>query len=94
MNYQTACCNLGLSINEDWQESDLKRQYRRLALLNHPDKNKSADATHQFQQIQESYEYLMKYQGFIDTNDYNLDEDEDQYPDQNNKTQYSHILFS
>ena len=94
MNYQTACCNLGLSINEDWQESDLKRQYRRLALLNHPDKNKSADATHQFQQIQESYEYLMKYQGFIDTNDYHLDEEEDQYPDQNNKTQYSHILFS
>lgn len=42
----------------DWK--DIKHQYRIHALMYHPDKNKSEDASKKFMEIQEAYEYLEK----------------------------------
>jgi curved DNA-binding protein CbpA len=70
------------------------------ALKYHPDKNSSQDASVKFQQIHESYEYLMKsleYNIFGGNNDANADNDDNDDNDNDNdneKTGYSGILFS
>jgi len=51
----------------------LKKQYRKLALLNHPDKcGDTEESTKKFQKIQEAYQYLQKelkqYEPFIPNN--------------------------
>jgi len=46
---------------EDITEEDLKRQYKKMALKYHPDKNKSDDATTKFQDVSHSYIYLLNY---------------------------------
>ena len=40
-------------------ESNIKKKYRLLALLYHPDKNKNEDANEKFQKINEAYNFLM-----------------------------------
>ena len=76
MDYKTACLQLGLDPDDQsWTEADLKRQYKRSALLYHPDKNRSPEATEQFQRIQESYEYLMKHQGLFQEMGSSTDDD-------------------
>ena len=75
MNFKKACENLDIEdfhppstkINMD----ELKRQYRAKALLYHPDKNKSSDAVSKFQEIRESYDYLLKYQDRIEVDEEN-----------------------
>lgn len=52
--------------NQDILEKTLVKQYRRLSLLYHPDKNKSFDANEKFQEIHDAYEYLSKYLGYMD----------------------------
>lgn len=45
------------SLTQDY----LKKQFHKLALINHPDKNgNSLESTNKFQQINEAYEYLAK----------------------------------
>jgi len=75
MDYEKACKILGIDsdIDHGIDECDLKRVYRKKALLYHPDKNSSADATTLFQEIQESYDFLMKYENFTIADD---DDDE------------------
>jgi hypothetical protein len=86
MNYKTASLQLGLDPDDQsWTEADLKRQYKRSALLYHPDKNRSPGATEQFQRIQESYEYLMKHQGLFHEPEFSSDD---------NDTTYIQALFS
>jgi hypothetical protein len=64
MDYKKACLHLSIDpLDTSWTEQDLKRQYRKCALLSHPDKNRTPGAKETFQCIQESYEYLMKYRG-------------------------------
>jgi len=58
MNYKKACEQLGIYDTDDISLEQLKRQYRLKALAYHPDKNKSPDASQQFQAIQEAYEFL------------------------------------
>jgi hypothetical protein len=65
-DYHDACTILGLSWTHPFTESDLKRQYRKMALIYHPDKNKSADATENFRRVQTAYENLMKWEGYMD----------------------------
>jgi hypothetical protein len=57
-----------LGVDEDAEDQEIKRQYRRMARQWHPDVNKEPDATEQFQAIQRAYEILanpgmrMKYE--------------------------------
>jgi hypothetical protein len=93
MNYKKACENLNINISEEITTETLKRQYRSLALRYHPDKNPDEDTVAKFQEIQESYEFLMKYKDFMDT-----DSSDDCYDDEQetaeNKGNYKTILFS
>ena len=65
MNYKEAFEILEIDLSivsvNDISVEYLKKQYRRLALKNHPDKNNNtAESTTRFQQIQEAYEYLRR----------------------------------
>jgi curved DNA-binding protein CbpA len=65
MNYKEAFEILEIDLSivsvNDITVEYLKKQYRRLALKNHPDKNNNtAESTTKFQQIQEAYEYLRR----------------------------------
>jgi curved DNA-binding protein CbpA len=60
MNYNKACKILNISKDELTIDT-LKKQYRLNALLFHPDKNKSEDASEKFQDVQNAYEYLLKH---------------------------------
>lgn len=91
MNYKKACNNLNINLTEEITTELLKRQYRSLALKYHPDKNPSDNAVSKFQEIKESYEYLMKYKDFIEIDDYSDDEiDHDDF----NKNSYKTFLIS
>jgi hypothetical protein len=60
MNRENALNLLGI-INEDYDTSELKRQYRMCALMYHPDKNNnSIDASNRFLEIKEAYDLLLK----------------------------------
>jgi len=50
MNYENACEIL--DVNEDASIDNIKKQYRLKALLCHPDKNQSANANEEFQDLQ------------------------------------------
>ena len=75
--YCNACSTLGLSWTKTFTEVDLKRQYRKMALIYHPDKNHTKDASENFRKVQTAYEYLMKWEGYMD------DDTLDNYMDQN-----------
>lgn len=68
MNYDKACGILNLS--DPWTERDLKGQYRKRALICHPDKNIEFDTTAEFQLIQEAYEFLSKDSEFLDSENF------------------------
>jgi hypothetical protein len=59
MNYENACEIL--DVNEDASIDNIKKQYRLKALLCHPDKNQSANANEEFQDLSEAYQYLLKF---------------------------------
>jgi hypothetical protein len=74
--------------------ASLKKQYRKLALQYHPDKNgNSEDSTTKFKIIQESYEYLKRE---IETNGESIpaDQDQDQSSFWNANIDYSSLLQS
>ena len=75
MNYKRACDILDIP-NDSFCQTMLKRQYRVKALLYHPDKNKSDNATIQFQQVTSAYEYLLKYEGYMDEDGSDCEVDE------------------
>jgi DnaJ-class molecular chaperone len=96
MNYNNACKNLEIDNIEEITTEILKRQYRLLALKYHPDKNLDKDTVSKFQEIQESYEYLMKHKDFVEFDDFYDDNDEefDKEDILKNKSNYKNILFS
>jgi curved DNA-binding protein CbpA len=47
-----------LGIEKNASQEDIKKAYRKLALENHPDKNKDPGATQKFQEISKAYEVL------------------------------------
>ena len=59
MDYNTAIVILGLQ--KQWTMVELKTSYRKLAKVYHPDKNRSEGAHHQFQLVNEAYNYLLRY---------------------------------
>lgn len=70
MDYNTALEILFLE-DKNWDLQDLKTSYKALAKKYHPDKNNSENAKEQFQIINESYEYLLKYELNKNKNYYN-----------------------
>ena len=47
-----------LGVSKDASQSDIKSQYRKLALKFHPDRNKSEDAAEHFKEVSEAYAVL------------------------------------
>lgn len=84
MNYDKACEILGLS--DSWTEKELKCQYRKKALICHPDKNIEQDTTAEFQLIQEAYEFL--------SNGSEILEKEESETSSTSKGEYQSILFN
>lgn len=91
MNYKTACTILEINNTEELNEKEIKKQYRRLALKYHPDKNISLDSHDKFNNIKDAYDYLMKYEGYND-----LDENENDIDINDNieKSSYGGFLMS
>jgi hypothetical protein len=69
-------------------KEDLKRQYRKMALIYHPDKNPGEDASAQFQEINAAYHYLLPLCEDADLYESAADLEEDE-----SKESYSHLLF-
>ncbi len=74
MNYKTAI-NLLEFDKKEINETDIKKRYKFMALKYHPDKNKSANANTKFNEIKDAYEYLMKYEGYMDTENECIEEE-------------------
>ena len=58
MNIQTAADILQIEVIHIVDTKYIKKQYHRLALQYHPDKNSSKESHMRFQQINEAYNYL------------------------------------
>lgn len=75
MNRIAAYKCLDLDLNEDIIDVDIiKKKYRIKALIYHPDKNKNQGASSKFQEIHDAYEYVMKEEGYMDTEDNNTED--------------------
>ena len=59
MDFQIALKTL--ELNPGFSLSEMKRNYYKLSLKWHPDKNVSVDSTKKFQEISEAYDYLKVY---------------------------------
>ena len=98
MTKEDACFILGIHYKNDYEYEDLKKAYRKKALLYHPDKNVHSDTTEIFQQVKEAYDFLIEEHEFIE-----IDEDNEQFDKNYNElfsswkntvSNYSNILFS
>ncbi len=47
-----------LGVSKDATDTEIKKAYRKLSMKYHPDKNKEADATEKFKEVQEAYDVL------------------------------------
>lgn len=97
--FRQACRMLGLAEDENlWTEADLRKQYRRYALLYHPDKNHKENATAKFREIRDCYEYLMKYQGYMEMedgdDDRNWSDESSEDPTTSTYARYENALFA
>lgn len=80
MNYKEAFDLLEIDLAAikycDISHEYLKKQYRKLALKNHPDKNgNTSESKEKFQKINEAYNYLKREINHEDENDENKEED-------------------
>jgi len=91
MNYDKACKILEIE-EKDITIEKIKKKYRIKALMFHPDKNKTEDASEKFIEVQTAYEFLIKM------NDFEYDSDEDNEIDINeedlDKSSYRWKLYS
>lgn len=96
MKYENAIQILELNkYDYDIDIDIIKKQYRSLALLYHPDKNSDKGSTKKFQEIKEAYDYLISEN--IDFSDNSLSDNEEEFSDifeNMNKNSYQYILYS
>jgi hypothetical protein len=79
---------------DECNEKIIKKQYRVLALIYHPDKNRDEDAAAKFQQIHTAYEYLMKYEGYMDDDvDFVNDDNENNDDEKEHIPSYISLLY-
>lgn len=83
MDIEEAFRILKLEKNKTYNVEEIKRQYRLLALLYHPDKNKNDTATIHFQEIKEAYDFLLENYVVNTDEEYNID-----------SQSYNNILYS
>lgn len=55
-----AAAYIALELNNPSSSREIKKAYRRLAILYHPDKNSSENAVNRFQEISNAYQFLIK----------------------------------
>jgi len=84
MDIEKAFQILELEKKNTYNLEEIKRQYRLLALLHHPDKNKNDTATIHFQEIKEAYDFLLE--NYVTNTD-----EEDHIKDSQS---YNNILYS
>jgi hypothetical protein len=90
MNYDKACEILEIE-EKDITIEKIKKQYRIKALMFHPDKNKTEDASAKFIEVHTAYEFLIKMNDF----EYDSDEDETEINEADiDKSSYRWKLFS
>ena len=97
MNYKDAFEILEIDLTEigynDISLEYLKKQYRRLALKNHPDKNgNTPESNEKFQKINEAYHYLKREIKHLNPED--LEQDENSNNEEEEDLQTSSLYFN
>lgn len=92
MNCDAVKVLLDIDLSEDVPVEIVKKQYHKRALQFHPDKNKSVGAADQFRLVQEAYEYAMKYQGYLEDSDMDLEADSEVHVGQTVLSSYYTLL--
>ena len=97
MNYKNAFeileINFVITKYEDLTLEYLKKQYRKLALKNHPDKNGNThESNEKFKQINEAYNYLKREIKYLDKDKLNNNDIKPEEDDFSSSSLYSDIL--
>ena len=92
MDFQTAIKTLELNVG--FSLADVKRNYYKLSLKWHPDKNTSINSTKKFQEIAEAYEFLKIYLDLENGNETNESNESNESNENDFLNMCNHFLSS